>query len=206
MQKSVAWLLAFVSLLIVTPSFAFDEVKVAGTAEKLKLEVSNATVDNALAALRSAVDWNVSCSPPLDRRADRRVLKEISVAFFHDCSKDTGRHRDVRIGNGRGDCSKTQMFLPDQTGLCRVAGQLSWMISRAAGRRPTSDNRIQVMHPRRHRTLMTSGVEGGPRMGQPYRRGAALSESGAWVGRPLAKPAAFRGPQDAPHKYINLSI
>lgn len=68
MQKSVAWLLAFASLLVVTPSFAFDGVKVAGTAEKLRLEVSNATVDNALAALRSAVDLKCLCSPPLDRR------------------------------------------------------------------------------------------------------------------------------------------
>ena len=38
-------------------------VKVAGTAEKLKLEVSNATIDNALAALRSAVDFKCLCSP-----------------------------------------------------------------------------------------------------------------------------------------------
>jgi hypothetical protein len=68
MQKSVAWLLAFASLLIVTPSFAFDGVRVAGTAEKLKLEVSDATVDNALAALRSAVDFKCLCSPSLDRR------------------------------------------------------------------------------------------------------------------------------------------
>ena len=68
MQKSVASLLAFASLLIAMPSFAFDGVKVAGTAEKLRLEVSNATVDNALAALRSAVDFKCLCSPPLDRR------------------------------------------------------------------------------------------------------------------------------------------
>jgi hypothetical protein len=68
MQKFVAWLLAFASLLIVQPSFAFDGVKVAGTAEKLKIEVSNATVDNVLAALRSAVDFKCSCSPPMDRR------------------------------------------------------------------------------------------------------------------------------------------
>jgi hypothetical protein len=68
MQKFVAWLLAFASLLIVTPSFAFDGVKVAGTAEKLKIEVSNAAVDTALAALRSAVDFKCSCPPPLDRR------------------------------------------------------------------------------------------------------------------------------------------
>ena len=87
-QKSVAWLLAFVSLLIVTPSFAFDEVKVAGTAEKLKLEVSNATVDNALAALRSAVDFKCSCSPPLDRRVTgvyqgniRRVLSRLLEGY-----------------------------------------------------------------------------------------------------------------------------
>jgi hypothetical protein len=68
MQKFVAWSLAFASLLIVTPSFAFDGVKVAGTAEKVRIEVSNATVDNALAALRSAVHFKCSCSPPLDRR------------------------------------------------------------------------------------------------------------------------------------------
>jgi hypothetical protein len=68
MQKFVPWLLAFASLLIAEPSLAFDGVKVAGTAEKLRIEVSNATVDNALAALRSAVDFKCSCSPPLDRR------------------------------------------------------------------------------------------------------------------------------------------
>jgi hypothetical protein len=83
-QKSVAWSLAFASLLIVTPSFASDGVMVAGTAEKLKLEVSNATVDNALATLRSAVDFKCLCSPPLDRRVTgvyqgnlRRVLSRL---------------------------------------------------------------------------------------------------------------------------------
>ena len=88
MQKSVAWLLAFASLLIVTPSFAFDGVKVAGTAEKLKLEVSNATIDNALAALRSAVDFKCLCSPLLDRRVTgvyqgniRRVLSRLLEGY-----------------------------------------------------------------------------------------------------------------------------
>jgi hypothetical protein len=88
MHKSVAWLLAFASLLIVTPSFALDGVRVAGTAEKLKLEVSNATVDNALAALRSAVDFKCSCSPPLDRRVTgvyqgniRRVLSRLLEGY-----------------------------------------------------------------------------------------------------------------------------
>jgi hypothetical protein len=88
MQKSVAWLLALASLLIVTPSFAFDGVKVAGTAEKLKLEVSNATVDNALAALRSAVDFKCLCPPPLDRRVTgvyqgniRRVLSRLLEGY-----------------------------------------------------------------------------------------------------------------------------
>jgi hypothetical protein len=88
MQKSVVWLLTLASLLIVTPSFAFDGVKVAGTAEKLKLEVSNATVDNALAALRSAVDFKCLCSPPLDRRVTgvyqgniRRVLSRLLEGY-----------------------------------------------------------------------------------------------------------------------------
>jgi hypothetical protein len=88
MQKSVAWLLAFASLLIVTPSFAFDGVKVAGTAEKLRLEVSNATVDIALAALRSAVDFKCLCAPPLDRRITgvyqgniRRVLSRLLEGY-----------------------------------------------------------------------------------------------------------------------------
>src|SRR5258708_2632957 len=67
MQKVVAWLLAAASLLIVQPSFAFDGVKVAGTAEKLRIELSNATVDNALTALRSVFDLKCRCSP-LDRR------------------------------------------------------------------------------------------------------------------------------------------
>ena len=64
MQKFVAWLLAFASLLIVKPSFAFDGVRIVGTAEKLQIELSNATVDNALAALRSAFDFKCLCSPP----------------------------------------------------------------------------------------------------------------------------------------------
>jgi hypothetical protein len=88
MQKFVAWLLAFALLLIVTPSSAFDGVKVAGTAEKLKLEVSNATVDNALATLRSAVDFKCLCSPPLDRRVTgvyqgniRRVLARLLEGY-----------------------------------------------------------------------------------------------------------------------------
>ena len=68
MHKFVAWSLAFASLLIAKPSFAFDGVKVAGTAEKLRIEVSNATVDDALSALRSAVDFKCNCPPPLDRR------------------------------------------------------------------------------------------------------------------------------------------
>jgi hypothetical protein len=88
MQKSIAWLLAFALLLIVTPSFASDGVKVAGTAEKLKLEVSNATVDNALAALRSAVEFKCLCSAPLDRRVTgvyqgniRRVLSRLLEGY-----------------------------------------------------------------------------------------------------------------------------
>jgi hypothetical protein len=88
MQKSVAWLLAFASLLIVAPSFASDGVKVAGTAEKLRLEVSNATVDNALATLRSAADFKCVCSPPLDRRITgvyqgnlRRVLSRLLEGY-----------------------------------------------------------------------------------------------------------------------------
>jgi len=68
MQKFIAWSLAFASLLIVGPSLAFDGVKVAGTAEKLRVEVNDATVDNALAALRSAVDFKCLCPPALDRR------------------------------------------------------------------------------------------------------------------------------------------
>ncbi len=88
MQKFVAWLLAFALLLIVTPSSAFDGAKVAGTAEKLELEVSNATVDNALATLRSAVDFKCLCSPPLDRRVTgvyrgniRRVLSRLLEGY-----------------------------------------------------------------------------------------------------------------------------
>jgi hypothetical protein len=84
MQKSVAWSLSFALLLTGTPSFAADGVVVAGTAEKLKLEVSNATVDSALASLRSAVDFKCLCSPPLDRRVTgvyqgnlRRVLSRL---------------------------------------------------------------------------------------------------------------------------------
>jgi hypothetical protein len=84
MRRFVASLIAVASLLIVKPSFAFDGVKVAGTAEKLKIEVNNATIDNALAALRSAVDFKCRCSPPLDRRVTgvyqgniRRVLSRL---------------------------------------------------------------------------------------------------------------------------------
>jgi hypothetical protein len=88
MQRSVAWLLAFASLLIVTPSFASDGVRVTGTPEKLRLEASNATVDNALAALRSAVDFKCLCAPPLDRRVTgvyqgniRRVLSRLLEGY-----------------------------------------------------------------------------------------------------------------------------
>ena len=88
MQKSVAWLLAFASLLIVTPSFASDGVRVTGTAEKLRLEASNATIDNALATLRSAVDFKCLCSSPLDRRVTgvyqgniRRVLSRLLEGY-----------------------------------------------------------------------------------------------------------------------------
>jgi hypothetical protein len=88
MLKSVARLLAFVSLLIVTPASAFDGARVAGTAEKLKLEVSDATVDNALAALRSAVDFKCLCASPLDRRVTgvyqgniRRVLSRLLEGY-----------------------------------------------------------------------------------------------------------------------------
>ena len=88
MQKSVAWLLAFASLLVVAPSLASDGVRVTGTAEKLRLEASNATVDNALATLRSAVDFKCLCSSPLDRRVTgvyqgniRRVLSRLLEGY-----------------------------------------------------------------------------------------------------------------------------
>ncbi len=89
-QKFVARLFALALLLVVTPSFAFDGVKVAGTAEKLRIEVSNATVDDALAALRSAVDFKCSCPPPLDRRVSGayqgnigRVLSRLLEGYDH---------------------------------------------------------------------------------------------------------------------------
>jgi hypothetical protein len=67
-QKFVAWMLAFASLLIVKPTYAFDGVQIVGTVEKLQIELSNATVENALVALRSAFDFKCRCSPPMDRR------------------------------------------------------------------------------------------------------------------------------------------
>jgi hypothetical protein len=67
-QKFIPWMLAFASLLIVKSSFAFDGVRIVGTAEKLQIELSNATVGNALVALRSAFNFECRCSPPIDRR------------------------------------------------------------------------------------------------------------------------------------------
>ena len=67
MTKLVIWSLAFASLLIVKSSFAFDGVRIVGTAEKLRLELSNATVDNALAALQSQFDLKCRC-PASGRR------------------------------------------------------------------------------------------------------------------------------------------
>jgi hypothetical protein len=66
MQRCVAWLLAIASLLIVRPSLAFEGVEITGTAEKLQIELSNATVDNALAALRST--FGVKCRCPASGR------------------------------------------------------------------------------------------------------------------------------------------
>jgi hypothetical protein len=67
MQRCVAWLVAVTSLLIVEPSLAFDGVQIVGTTEKLQIELSNATVDNALAALRSTFDLKCRC-PASGRR------------------------------------------------------------------------------------------------------------------------------------------
>jgi hypothetical protein len=66
-QRCVAWLVAVSSLLIAGQSLAFDGVQIAGTAEKLQIELSDATVDNALAALRSTFDLKCSC-PASGRR------------------------------------------------------------------------------------------------------------------------------------------
>jgi hypothetical protein len=67
MQSCVAWLVAVSALLIAGQSLAFDGVQIAGTAEKLQIELSDATVDNALAALRSTFDLKCSC-PASGRR------------------------------------------------------------------------------------------------------------------------------------------
>jgi hypothetical protein len=89
MQKFVAWSLAFASLLIVKSSFAFDGVQIVGTADKLQMELSNATVDNALAALGSTFDFKCRCSP-LDRRVTAvyrgnigRVLSRLLEGYDH---------------------------------------------------------------------------------------------------------------------------
>jgi hypothetical protein len=68
MRRLVLWSLAFAILLIVKPSFGLDGIRVIGTAEKLQLELSNNTVDEALTALQSAFDLKCRCSISLDRR------------------------------------------------------------------------------------------------------------------------------------------
>ena len=68
MRRALSWSLAFVILLIVEPSFGLDRIRVVGTAEQLQLELSNNTVDDALAALRSAFDLKCRCAMSLDRR------------------------------------------------------------------------------------------------------------------------------------------
>ena len=68
MRTFFSWTLALALLLVVRPSFGFEGIRIAGTAENLQLELSDNTLDDALTALRSAFGLKCSCAVALDRR------------------------------------------------------------------------------------------------------------------------------------------
>jgi hypothetical protein len=67
-SRSFALSCISVLLLSVAPAFGLDAVRLAGTPDKLRLELNDATVGDALAALQSAFDMKCRCPPAMDRR------------------------------------------------------------------------------------------------------------------------------------------
>ena len=70
-RRQVSWSLALSSalaILLSAPAFGLDPVRLAGTPDQLRLELSDATVGDALAALQSAFDMKCRCPPLMDRR------------------------------------------------------------------------------------------------------------------------------------------
>ena len=73
MRRLILWPFACWSfvpaiLLNVSPAFGLDGIRLAGTADKLQLELTDATVRDTLAALQSAFDLKCRCPPALNRR------------------------------------------------------------------------------------------------------------------------------------------